>query len=153
MKKIFLLLIIIWAWYMIAIFLAPSFADKVGNVLWIKNFNEKIRNNWGDINRIFTNIPTTNELEKWYDDAIKKAKEFGEDVSSWINKTKETIDNIRTTLSWAEDKINEAKETYTDIKKTYEETIKTYDSVKKKLNDVEKIWDVIKNVVNTGTTQ
>ena len=138
---------------MITIFLAPSFADKVGNVLWIKNFNEKIRNNWGDINRIFTNIPTTDELEKWYDDVVKKAKEFGEDVSSWINKTKETIDNIRTTLSWAEDKINDVKETYTDIKKTYEETIKTYDSVKKKLNDVEKVWDVIKNVVNTGTTQ
>ena len=151
MKKLFLLLVILWVWYMISIFLAPSFADKIGDILWIKSFNEKIRNNWGDFNRIFTDIPTTNELEEWYNNVINKAKEFGNDVSSWIDKTKDTIDSIRTTLSWAEDKINKVKKTYTKLEETYDNTVKKAEEFKKTYNDIEKIWNSINNIVSTGT--
>ena len=44
MKKIFWLIVLLGTWYIISIFLAPTFADKIWDLLWIKSFNEQIRN-------------------------------------------------------------------------------------------------------------
>jgi len=142
MKKILLLLLIILIWYIISIFLVPKFSDNLADVFWIKSFNEKLRENWWDFNRIFTNIPNSEELEKWYDDALDKAKELRNDAADWVQIIKDNIDDIRTTLSWAEDKIERAKEVYNN-------TIETVDKLKETYKDVEKMWEAIQNVVNT----
>jgi len=142
MKKILLLLLIVLIWYIISIFLAPKISDNVADVFWIKSFNEKLRENWWDFNRIFTNIPNSEELEKWYDDALDKAKELRNDAADWVQIIKDNIDDIRTTLSWAEDKIERAKEVYNN-------TIETVDRLKETYKDVEKMWEAIQDVVNT----
>ena len=142
MKKILLLLLIVLIWYVISIFLAPKFSDNLADIFWIKSFNENLRENWWDFNRIFTNIPSSEELEKWYDDALDKAKELKNDAADWVQIIKDNIDDIRTTLSWAEDKIERAKEVYNN-------TIETVDKLKETYKDVEKMWEAIHNVVNT----
>jgi uncharacterized coiled-coil DUF342 family protein len=142
MKKIFWLIVLLWTWYIISIFLAPTFADKIWDLLGIKSFNEQIRNKWWDLNKISTNIPNSKELQKSYDNAIKKAWEFKNTVVDWIDKTKNTIDEVRATLSWAEDTIDKAVN-------LYDETTETVDKLKETFNDVDKMREKITDSVNT----
>ena len=146
MKKIFWLIVLLWTWYIISIFLAPSLADKIWDLLWIKSFNEQIRNKWWDLNKISTNIPDSKELQDWYDNAIKKASEFKDSVVNWIEATKNEIDWVRATLSGAEDTYNKAKD-------VFEDATETIDKIKWTLNDVEKMWDSIRWTVNTDAVQ
>ena len=135
MKKIFWLIILIITWYIISIFLAPTFADKIADLLWIQTFNEQIRWNSWKINKIATDIPTAWELQDSYNNTIKNVKD-------WIDKTKSTIDDVRATLSWAENTYNKAK----DI---YNETSETVNKLKDTLNDVDKMREKITGTVNT----
>ena len=135
MKKIFWLIILIITSYVISIFLAPSFADKIGYLFWIKSFNEQIRWSSWKINEIATDIPSADELQKSYNNTIQTVKD-------WIDKTKNTIDDVRSTLSWAED-------TYNKAVNIYEETTKTVDKLKETFNDVEQMREKITWAVNT----
>lgn len=144
MKKLFWLIVLLWTWYIISVFLAPTFSDKIWDLFWIKIINEEIRTKIWDLNKISTNIPNSKELQEWYGDAIKKAWDFKDTVIYWIDKTKNTIDDVRSTLSWAEDTYNKAKDTIKD-------TMETVDKLKKTFSDVEKMWTAIKESVNTWT--
>ncbi len=135
MKKIFWLIILVVTWYIVSIFLAPSYADKIAELLWIKSFNEQIRWNSWKINKIATDIPSIDEMQKTYTNTIQTVKD-------WIDKTKNTIDDVRATLSWAENTINKAK----DI---YNETSETVNKIKDTLNDVDKMSEKITWAVNT----
>jgi peptidoglycan hydrolase CwlO-like protein len=138
MKKIFWLIILVLVWYIISIFLAPSFADKVADLFWIKSFNEQIRWTSKDINEISTNVPSIDEFQETYNNTIKTVKD-------WIDKTKNVIDDTRATLSWAED-------TYNKAVNIYDETTETVDKLKETFNDVEQMrekitWAVNKDIV------
>jgi len=135
MKKIFWLIILVVTGYIISIFLAPAFADKIANLLWIQSFNEQIRWSSWKINEIATDIPTAWELQESYNNTIQTVKD-------WIDKTKNTIDEVRSTLSWAEDTYNKAKDIYDD-------TLETVDKIKETLDDVDAMSDKITSAVNT----
>ncbi len=135
MKKIFWLIVLIIVWYWISIFLAPSFADKIADLFWIQSFNEQVRWTVKNINKISTNIPSVDEMQKWIWDTVDSVKE-------WIDKTKNIIDDTRKTLSWAEDTINKAKDIYNN-------TVETVDKIKWTLDDVDKMAEKIQGSVNT----
>jgi len=135
MKKIFWLIILVITWYMISIFLAPSFADKIADLFWIQSFNEQIRWSSWKINKIATDIPSAWELQDSYNNTIQTVKD-------WIDKTKNVIDDTRATLSWAEDTINKAVEFYDNTKETI-------DKVKNTLDDADKMREKITWAINT----
>jgi len=135
MKKILSLIILVVTWYFISIFLAPSYADKIWDLLNIKFFNEQFRNYFWKVNKIATDIPSVDEMQKKYTETIDTVKD-------WIDKTKNTIDGVRSTLSWAENTFNKAKD-------FYNETSDSIDKVKSSLNDIDKMNKIIKWTVNT----
>lgn len=142
-KKIFLLLIIIWTSYMILIFLSSNIADWIWNIFWIKSFNERIRWNAWNINKLSNNIPDAEKIKEWYNKALIKVKEYKKNIVNWIDQTKNTIDDFRVTMSWAEDTYNKAKWVLGD-------TIKSANHIKDTLGDLDKLSDWIKWTVNTN---
>ena len=134
MKKIFWLIILVWVWYIVSIFLAPAFADKVAGLFWIQSFNQQIRWTGKDINKISTNVPSIDEFQETYNNTIKTVKD-------WIDKTKNVIDDTRATLSWAEDTYNKARD-------TIDKTMETVDNLKETFDDVEKMREKITDSVN-----
>ncbi len=135
MKKIFWLIVLVVVWYWISIFLAPAFADKIANLFWFKSFNEQIRWSSDKINKIATDIPSVDEMQKTIWNTVYSVKD-------WIDKTKKFIDDTRITLSWAEDTLNKAKDFYSN-------TLETVDKIKWTLGEVEKIRENITWTVNT----
>ena len=139
MKKIFWLIVLVVVWYCISIFLAPTFADKIADLFWIQSYNEQIRWTTKNINKISTNVPNVDELQKTYSDTIKSVKD-------WIEKTKNIIDDTRATLSWTEDTINKAVDIYDKVSETWKK-------IKDTLNDVDEMNKKIQWVVNTDNVK
>ncbi len=130
MKNILWFIVLILVIYIMLIFIKPSIANNIAEIIWIKSFNEKVLDIKEKMDYFSTKIPTKEEL----DEAYSWAKNKIEDV-------KENIDNIRESADKLEDKYNEAKD-------FIDETWDKIDKVKENLNDLEKIWDDISNAVN-----
>ena len=130
-KKIFWFIILIFVLYIILIFVKPAFADQIADLLWIKSFNEKIRiiKNWIDV--LSTKIPSE------------------EEITDWINTTKEKIEDVKDTINDIRETTKDLKEKYEETKEFIDETKEKIDTVKDKLNDLEEIWEGITNLVNT----
>ena len=125
MKKIFWLLVIIFVLYVILIFKAPIFADNIEKLMHNSTiFNEKVRQIKKKLDKLWTKLPTKEDLQKTYSWTIET-----------INKTKENIDNLR----------KKAKE----LEKNYDEVKQKIDEAQKTLDKVEKIWNNIREIINT----
>jgi peptidoglycan hydrolase CwlO-like protein len=135
MKKILLMLVVFIVLFLILIFKAPVVADKIWNLFWFYWVSENIVNIKNKFDNAITRIPSKEEVIQTYDMAY-----------SWtvnaIDKTKDTIDNVRENANKIEEKYNNAKEFIDD-------TWKKIDEVKSTINDLEQIWNNIKNIVNT----
>ncbi len=113
MKKILLLIIILFIWYLILVFKAPSIAKSIENIFWIEWL-------WTKIIIIETNYNYFSQ------------ENIKDTFINWINKTKDKIDDFRLTLSWAENK-------YNNTKKIINESLDKIDKTKDVIQDIQEI--------------
>lgn len=134
-KKLFLIIVIIFVSYIVLIFLAPNLAAKIEDSLWINWFNQAVYDFREKIGEIYTNLPSQEEVKNAY-----------ETTKSWaiqnINKIKDSVDDVRWWLNESVDKYNEIKNEFEEKKWLVEEWI----------NTIKEIGDTINNFSSSGTT-
>ena len=130
MKNIVWFIILIFVLYMMLIFIKPTIANKIAEIIGIKTFNEKVIEIKNKMDYASTKIPTKDDLESAY----SWAKEKVEDIKEGINDLRDTADDIK----WK----------YDDAKEFIDETWEKIDNVKDSLNDLENLWENISNSVN-----
>jgi hypothetical protein len=125
MKKLILILLIIWISYILIIFKLPTLASTISENLWLKNIQNFIIKFKKDVDRVSTDPAIKDKII----DSVNKTVSWGIDLKNKIvdrvDKTKEKIDDVRKTLSWAEEKFNSLKESYNKAMELVDETKET----------------------------
>jgi len=138
MKKILWILVIIITIYILLIFKAPNITTKIEKSIWFSGFTDFVTGTKWNLDKTYTNIPTTGEAYSWIID-IKN------NIINWLNTTKSKIDDVRVIANSANKNIN-------DIKKTYDNAAKFINKANQKLKDTQKtINNITKAVNNTWT--
>jgi chromosome segregation ATPase len=135
MKKLIWLVIFISITYITLVFVKPVIANKIAEILWIENINEKIIDMKSKLDYFSTKIPSKEELE----DAYSWAKDK-------ISKLKDNIDDIRKTANNLEDKYDKAVD-------FIDETWKKIEKVNKVIENLQEVWKSIENTINSWATQ
>ncbi len=133
-NKILRSILIIIILYLLAVFQAPDFSDKVSSLLWVPNLATNLRNAKEKFDEIITRVPTKEEAIDSYNRVYSWAIKAKDDFEDWVNTTKETIDTFRKTMSWAEEK-------YEDTKEFIENTSDKINEVKEVIDKVSEIWE------------
>jgi predicted nucleic acid-binding Zn-ribbon protein len=126
---------------MLLIFNAPHIIDNIEKTIGIDWLSESVINFKEKFDDTVTNFPTKTELENTYDKAYSWALEYKEKFELWVDRTHETIDNIRDWLEKAED-------TYNTVKDSYEKTQQAIEESKKRLEETRKVIENIQSLQN-----
>lgn len=134
MKKILLTILIIFVLYILAIFVSPTFAEKIWWLIPpLKIFNENVLKIKNIFDKTVTDLPTKEELNDVYNKTLSWATIVWKKIENWTNKAKEKIDDVRNTLSWAEAKYNE-------VNQFIDEKEKQIDETKELINKITSTW-------------
>lgn len=145
LKKLFLIFFIFFILYLMLVFKTPWTAD----ILWNKEFNNFVRSFKPTLDDTSTNIPWKDDITGTFTKTYSWAIKLKNDIVSWVEKTKDTIDSVRSTLSWAENTYNDAIDKIEDVKGFVNDAWKKVEQVKGTLEDFDKMADSIKWMVNT----
>lgn len=132
-KKIFFLFIIIFTFYIIAVFNLPAIANNIEKTLWINWFNNYIRDLKWNFDEMVTNIPSKEEFKETYNQALSWALQIKWEAVTWIETIKDWVDNVRWTLHWAWEKIDWVRENITETKSQIQNTV---DAIKETSNSI-----------------
>ncbi len=132
-NKVIWWLVIVLAFYLLAIFNVPIFADKIWDLLWVHDLNNNIRETKKSFDKAVTTVPSKEELQKWYEKAYSGAIEIKENFNNWLDLTKDKINSFRKTMSWAEEKYEQTKE-------FIEDTSEKIDKIKEVIDVVSSTW-------------
>jgi peptidoglycan hydrolase CwlO-like protein len=146
MKKLLLLLVIIFTLYILIIFKLPVLADAIGKTFWLENFNSFVLQFKSDVDMVSTDTPTKEELIDTYNKALSWVIDLKNDIVNGVDVTKEKIDSVRSTLSGAE-------KTYNDIKEQYGDAVEFIEETSQKIEEAKKIIDAVQTVTNSWITQ
>ncbi len=147
MKKLLLILLIFFLFYIISIFKFPAFAVIVWTLLWTENFNEFMLKFSDTYNEVVTDIPSKDEVLDTYNKTISWAIIVKDKIVNWLDTSKSFIDEVRVTFSWSEEKINEIKENIDSIKDTYEDTKEIIDDTVSNISEIKDKIEVINDAI------
>lgn len=129
LRKLLLFILIFIIVYILTIFKIPTVAWAIESLLGIDWFNDYVLNFKSDYDDTFINLPNASEIQEAYETAQSWTIEFWENIKSWVDYTKNKIDNIRSTVSWV-------KTTYTKTKESYDKTVEFIESNSWVIQDV-----------------
>jgi hypothetical protein len=142
--------------FVLTVFKAPDLAKSISWLAGFPNLPASIISIKSTFDWAVTDIPTQEELEKQYNEALSWAIIIKGKIVGWVEITKNKVDDLRETMSWAEGKIDDLKDTYNDAKdfidqawKKIEETKKIIEDTNKVMNDVQNMW----NKTSSGSTK
>ena len=138
----------IFVLFVLTVFKAPDLAKSIAELAGYPNLPAKIISIKSTFDWVVTDIPTQEELEKQYNEALSWAIELKDKVVDWVQTTKDTVDDIRETMSWAEQKIEDIKETYNDAKEFVDEAGKKIEETKKIIEDTSRVINEVQNIGN-----
>lgn len=136
LKKLLLLLIILFTVYLILVFVSPTLADKIELFIWKQWLNEKIRSLKWNVDETYTNIPSKDEFIDTINQAKIQAEIKAKDALNWVNEVKWNIDEVRSTLSWAANTYNEVKTSIETTKAQVETWVNAIKTTADTLNQV-----------------
>lgn len=119
MKKILLLLIIVFAWYIYLSATWSPISDKISSLLWLEKFDNTI------------------------EDIFKQKDEIQSQIDYWIQTTQDKINTIRSTALEAEETIKSTKATIDSTVESFEDIKKSVSDINKAVEDVSKLKDTI----------
>ncbi len=138
MKKIIWILILICILYILLVFKAPGLTTEIEKQFGFEWLTETLTWVKGKLDEASTKIPSQEELESKYNKWLSWAIDIKNTVVDGIDKTKETIDNVRVTLSWAQD--------------TVSDTLDFVDNATQKVKDAKEAVDQVNQSVQDAKT-
>lgn len=142
--------------FVLTVFKAPDLAKSISELAGFPNLPANIISIKTTFDWVITDIPTKEELENQYNEALSWAIELKGKIVDWVQSTKNTVDDLRETMSWAEQKIEDIKETYNDAKEFVDEAGKKIEETKKIIEDTSRVINEVQNIgnmTNTGVAQ
>jgi methyl-accepting chemotaxis protein len=136
--------------FVLTIFKAPDLAKSISELAGFPNLPANIISIKSTFDWVVTDIPTKEELEKQYTEALSWAVELKGKIVDWVQSTKDTVDDLRETMSWAEQKIEDIKDTYNDAKDFVDNASKKIEETKKIIEDTTKVINEVQNINNTS---
>lgn len=152
LKKLFWSAILLFILFILAVFKVPEVAKSLADMAWYPNLPGKITEMKSTYDDVVTDIPSKAELEYQYNATISWALELKENITVWVQSTKDKVDSLRETMSWAEQTIDDLKWTYNDAKDFIDETWKKINETKKIIEDTQAVIDKVKNTTNNNNT-
>jgi hypothetical protein len=144
-KNLLLYILIFFVVYIVLIFNVPQIAWVIENTLWINWFNQFVLSFKWTYDETVTKVPTETELKDAYNTVYSWAIEFKDNFDSWIEITKDKIDDFRTILSWAEDTYNDIKNWINDAKEFIETNSWTIEEIKEVIDTVSETSEILTN--------
>lgn len=115
--KVFSLLIVLFTIYLLCIFFAPDFADKVGKELGITAFNTWVYDLKGWVDHVSEDMLQL----KWAGDTLSGAKDVVNKTNSLIEQTQQGIDKTRETIETKVNQVNKVADSFEKTKNSYDE--------------------------------
>lgn len=151
LRKLFWSVILFVILFILSVFKAPDLAQSIADLAGFPNLPTKIVQAKEKYDQVVTNMPTKEEIENQYNLTISWAIEIKENITNWVQTTKDKVDSLRETMSGAEEKLNELKETYNDAKDFLDETSQKIDQAKQLIEDTQAVIDNVQNSWETNT--
>lgn len=141
-KKLILLLVILFVLYVLSVFMMPQVASQIDSILGIPGFSQSIKGTKDNIDKAITNIPTTGEFKSG-------ALDIKDTFIDGVGTTKETIDSIRGGAQQVEETYNEVKDTFDELKDTYDNAVNAFSGAKEKIDEVQWVIDSVSSLTGT----
>lgn len=150
LQKIFWWFVLSVTLFWVSVFKAPELADSIGNTFWFPNLTSYIRDFKSWFDDVVTHVPSQEEIQEKLAQTKSWALKIKDGIITWVESTKNKVDDVRETLSWAEQTLQDAKDAYDKTVDFIDETGKQIDQVKQTIEDTSKVIEEVQNIWNNN---
>lgn len=150
LQKIFWWFILSITLFWVSVFKAPELADSIWNTFGFPNLTSYIRDFKSWFDEAITHVPSQEEIQEKIAQTKSWALKIKDGIITWVETTKNKVDDVRESLSWAEQTLQDAKNAYNKTVDFIDETGKKIDEVKKTIEDTSKVIEEVQNIWNNN---
>lgn len=140
-------MLILFSWYILMVFLAPDFINKLEKVVWVEWMSEYFITLKDKVNQSLVVLPSPTDLQERYESSLSWMTDIKNNIIDGIGATKWAVDTVRITLSWAEDTYNRVEDAFHNAKDTLEGVSDSFSDLRWKIDTIEQATDTIKEKI------